>query len=347
MSTMDILARLNAMSSEIADTTDSVLASMSAGQDAMRKLNDLQNGLQFVISLAITGLRNSSETIPVEFQNSAIVKSPETGETDEASRHGPQAQDSRETVTPAGELDGGVGDGTDAGEAVGDAEGRAAQSAQAVAETAPVDAGAAPDARATDQVLDLHQTGEITPYEIASQLGYSIAVVSRIVRRARRAGEPRAVRGDLRRAEIQEARDQAVQAPSPAVEADATAAPPAGDPEAAPQEAGEHRALVPTKVDTIRPTFEALGTALALVSIRQGLVENDGQEARLSGAPLRVIAKLNDQNVYSDEELAAAGRYVSAVVFRKSLNDIQRVLSRVGLHIVEFVGGGFQLRRVA
>jgi len=357
-----MLEKLNAVSADVADATDVIMEGMSRGYEAMRKLNDLQSSVQHLIAITIKEIRHSAETIPVELQNPHIAEIEKSNEMDPASQHGPQAQDSRETVAPPGELVGGVGDGTDAGEAPQDET--AAQSVQAVAETAPVKPGAAPDASATDRVLDLWQTGELTAHEITEQTFLGSSVVIKILRKARGIGDPRVVRGDLRKAEHAAALDREAQAreaeileaetrnaasvPDDAPAAPAEAAEAAAEPPAdAPDGVGTVLEVHPSRVRTTCPEASAIGSDLAFVSVREGLVENGGEELRLSGAPLRVIAKLNNQRVYTEEELTTAGRYVSATVFRRNLHDIQRCLARVGLHIVEFVGGGFQLRRVA
>lgn len=352
MNNFAMLDRLNAISAEIADTTDTVLAVMTQAHETMHKLNALQTGVQHAISLAIGDLRHSPELIPVEFQQPDVAKPAETSQNPEASRHGPQAQDSRETVTPAGGLVGGVGDGTDAGEA-GSSE-RTAQSVQAVAETAPVEPGAAPDASATDRVLALWETGELTANEITEQTFIGSSVVLRILRKARSVGDPRVVRGDLRKAEAAEAQEKLAQARD--AERAAAAAPPEDPPAAATKpalappgphpDAGSVYEIHPTKYDTIRPDEYAIGITLASVDLRAGTVEYGGKELKISGAPVRVILKLNDQRVHTEADLVAAGRYVSANVFRRNLNDIQRSLLQIDLHIVEFVSGGFQLRSI-
>jgi hypothetical protein len=188
MNKLDMLDHLNAISAEIADASDVVVRGMSAGHDALRHLNAMQNKVQHAISVVALSFRTDPAI-------SDIAKSGNSSETEMALRHGPQAQDGRETVTPAGELVGGVGDGTVAGKAPGE-DTHAAQTVQAVAVAAPGEPGAAPDP--VDRVLDLWALGELTMLEIADQTGLNAQT---IIERARRHGDPRAARGDLRQVE--------------------------------------------------------------------------------------------------------------------------------------------------
>lgn len=352
MNKLDLLEKLSAMSGEIANISDLIVDGMGKHYDALRTLNGMQSGISHMESLVLAAIRDEEKTIPEKSGISDIAEIGNTGETLDASRHGPQAQVNRETVTPTGELVSGVGDGTDAGEAPGDQGTLAAQSVQAVAETAPVEPGAAPDRSPEDRVLELWESGELTANEITERTFIGSSIVLKILRKARSVGDPRVVRGDLRKAEIADAKEKALQAieattphleslPAPLLDtAPQTSEPPEED-------RGTVYEIQSTKLKTVRPETTAIGVALAFVSVRDGVVENGGQEVRVSGAPLRVIAKLNDQRLYTADELTEAGRYVSANVFRRNLNDVQRVLAQVGLHIVEYVSGGFQLRRVA
>jgi hypothetical protein len=190
MNKLDMLDLLNAISGEIGEASDDVVRGLSEGHAALRRLNAMQNKVQHAISLVALSFRTDPAI-------SDIAKSGNSSETEMALRHGPQAQDGRETVTSAGELVGGVGDGTVAGKAPGE-DTHAAQTVQAVAVAAPGEPGAAPDA--VDQVLDLWATGTATILEISDEIGVDAQA---IIEKARRFGDPRAARGDLRQAEGQ------------------------------------------------------------------------------------------------------------------------------------------------
>jgi hypothetical protein len=184
MNKLDMLDHLNAISGEIGEASDDVVRGLSEGHAALRRLNAMQNKVQHAISVVALSFRTDPAI-------SDIAKSGNSSETETALRHGPQAQDGRETVTPAGELVGGVGDGTVAGKALGE-DTHAAQTVQAVAVAAPGEPGAAPDA--VDQVLDLWATGSASLLSITIRTGNN---AEEIVSRARLHGDPRAARGDL------------------------------------------------------------------------------------------------------------------------------------------------------
>jgi hypothetical protein len=188
MNKLDMLDHLNAMSGEIADVSDDVVRGMGEGYAALRRLNAMQIKVQHAISVVALSFRTDPDI-------SDIAKSGNSSETETALRHGTQAQDGRETVTPAGELVGGVGDGTVAGKAPGE-DTHAAQTVQAVAVAAPGEPGAAPDA--VDSVLDLWANGETSAEEIYKLTGFP---AEPILERARRFGDTRVARGDLLRLE--------------------------------------------------------------------------------------------------------------------------------------------------
>lgn len=353
MNSHDILTKLNAFGSEIANVSDQVLDGMSQGEKALRSLNDLQNGIHLLIAQISDGLRtNAPELIAAEFDIQRLAKSTEIPEIAPVPQASPQAQDSRKTVTSAAEAVGGVGEGTDAGGAREGAD-HAAQSVQAVAESGPVEPGPAPDIKPMDRVLDLYATGEVSSYEISEQLGCD---AQGLIRAARSLGDPRAARGDLRRS------DRLTGLATPAVAPPAPLSPvpaPTLTPDPAPAPAPAVKAAPVAKpqppkpaplkrIQTVTPDEDAIGRSIAEVSIGQQSVIGPEGSTKLTGAMLRVVARLHDQRVYSVENIwKETGRYVTERIFRVNLIEIQKALEPIGLHIYEVPDVGFQLRLIA